>query len=740
MRKRRYQTGIMVSLAIIFAVMGMSGMPVRAAEAVLTGREAEVQAGVNKLDEGLRARFEQMSDTDCIIAEIALEGISQVDVMKRLEQQGIRGVEDPGYGDAYYKICKEMCTERTQDFYLDHLDTDGNTEVLYQGEITTHLVVYATKARLLELAEDGRVKNLFLCGINPAKMKNYVPDGEGGYLDPRIRADYVKLFREQEEPGRTIYLSEFDAEIRKYYGNYQGYEVVLIYPYGQPSVDLCGTEEIAGQTFTFPSQTDTEHFYAWKGGELILVRDAYASGLLSEADIRKLWQVTDDSHKMSGALERRLDMMQGDESVRVWISLNGGPTDQELARLVTEEFGDITDAQEYRKARMEISQREHTKITQAFASELLEKDGECEILYKGSYSTTVMALVKKDVVLRILGDERIGDVSLDGMDPAQVEDVILMPDGKYLDPYIRADYVRFLQEQGSCDMTRQALAELDMIIQGYYGNYGGYEAVSMAYYGEQDAEVLTKLEVAGYTFEFPGLSGPDRFFVWKDGSFILVRDAYEMGLLTDRDIRELYYAYNGGWENPFSDVEDAAWYYDSVRYASEQGLMVGRGDNRFDPEGTMTRAMAVTVLWRQAGEPEAGQKAGFRDVEADSWYSRAVDWAAAEGIVEGIGDSRFAPEARVTREQLAAILYRYAGGDEEIASWQTTGADSISLKTAYVDGENVSPWAEKAMQWASNRGILNGSVGDGGRILDPAGSATRAQVAAVMMRYAEVVE
>lgn len=448
----------------------------------------------------------------------------------------------------------------------------------------------------------------------------------------------------------------------------------------------------------------------------------------------------DDSYKMSGALERRLDMMQGDESVRVWISLNGGPTDQELARLVTEEFGDITDAQEYRKARMEISQREHTKITQAFASELLEKDGECRILYKGSYSTTVMALVKKDVVLSILGDERVRDMELDGMDPAKVTNVILMPDGEYLDPYIRVDYVRFLQEQDSCDMTMQALAELDMIIQGYYGNYSGYEAVSMAYYGEPEAEALTEMEVAGYTFEFPGLSGPDRFFVWKDGSFILVRDAYEMGLLTDRDIRELYYTYHGGWENPFFDVDDAAWYYEAVRYASEQGLMIGRGGDSFDPDGTMTRAMAVTVLWRQAGEPEAGRKAGFRDVEADSWYSRAVDWAAEEGIVEGIGDGRFAPEVQVTREQLAAILYRYAGGTDEISSWQATGADSMSLKTAYVDGASVSPWAEEAMQWASNRGILNGSAGDGGRILNPAGSATRAQVAAVMMRYNGVVK
>ena len=177
----------------------------------------------------------------------------------------------------------------------------------------------------------------------------------------------------------------------------------------------------------------------------------------------------------------------------------------------------------------------------------------------------------------------------------------------------------------------------------------------------------------------------------------------------------------------FTDVEEKAWYYDAVEYAVTNGLMNGIGHGKFDPEGTMTRAMLVTVLWRYEGKP-MGYQNTFVDVNAKSgsWYIDAVAWAAANNIVGGIGDGKFDPEGKITREQMATILFRYA-------NWKGIDTSKRGDLNTFPDGSKTASWAKEAMQWTVAEKIIGGSDGK----LLPQGSATRAQVATILMRFIE---
>ena len=178
---------------------------------------------------------------------------------------------------------------------------------------------------------------------------------------------------------------------------------------------------------------------------------------------------------------------------------------------------------------------------------------------------------------------------------------------------------------------------------------------------------------------------------------------------------------------PFADVSGSDWFYNDVRYVYEKGIMDGTGIDRFSPNAPLTRAMIVTILYRMAGSPSVSGSSDFTDVAAGKWFAKAVAWAAANGIVNGYGDSLFGPNDPVTREQLAAILYRYAvyGGMTAVTLEENLGS--------FADTAQLSAYAIQAMNWAVGQGLINGS----GSNLVPKAQATRAQVAAIIHRYLE---
>ena len=178
---------------------------------------------------------------------------------------------------------------------------------------------------------------------------------------------------------------------------------------------------------------------------------------------------------------------------------------------------------------------------------------------------------------------------------------------------------------------------------------------------------------------------------------------------------------------PFADVSSSDWFYNDVRYVYEKGIMDGTGADRFSPNAPLTRAMIVTILYRMAGSPSVSGSSDFTDVATGKWFAKAVAWAAANGIVNGYGSGLFGPNDPVTREQLAAILYRYAvyGGMTAVTLEENLGS--------FADTAQLSAYAIQAMNWAVGQGLINGS----GSNLVPKAQATRAQVAAIIHRYLE---
>lgn len=176
------------------------------------------------------------------------------------------------------------------------------------------------------------------------------------------------------------------------------------------------------------------------------------------------------------------------------------------------------------------------------------------------------------------------------------------------------------------------------------------------------------------------------------------------------------------WSNPFSDVDESAWYYNAVKFANQNELMDGVGNGLFAPDANLSRAMLAQILYNKEGRPIITTASSFSDV-GTAWYANAVTWAATKELVGGYGNGLFGPEDDITREQFAVILYRYAGSPVP-----------PNLLLDFTDAYKVSDWAQDAIRWAVDQGILNGK---GNGILDPTGKATRAESAQMLRNYLE---
>ena len=182
-------------------------------------------------------------------------------------------------------------------------------------------------------------------------------------------------------------------------------------------------------------------------------------------------------------------------------------------------------------------------------------------------------------------------------------------------------------------------------------------------------------------------------------------------------------------QHPFTDVPQGHWAGDAVQYVYENNLMGGTDSTTFSPNATTTRGMIVTVLYRLTGEPASGTASQFTDVAAGAWYAKAVAWAASRDIVNGTSATTFSPNSPITREQLAAILYRYA-------AYKGCEVSQRGDLTQFVDAGQIHTYAREALSWANRMELIQGK---GKGILDPRGLAARAQVAAMLQRFQEKI-
>lgn len=372
----------------------------------------------------------------------------------------------------------------------------------------------------------------------------------------------------------------------------------------------------------------------------------------------------------------------------------------------------------------------------------------------GSSAATTQAYVQGDTATVFLTSRQLRAatgaqsgvaVTVDATDPA-VGTVVLA--GRSIanacDAGAAALQVKF--RSGTVTLDARALAALDLhkdVAVSLAGGASLNAAQQRALGTQAAAATLARASVtvdgaaascpAGSVRAAVAVNAADDLTAWSladDGSISAVGGAYDAGQQT--------YAFdvvNGVTaiaHFPFTDVVAGTWYYGAAAYAYNNGLFAGMTPTTFAPNATMTRAMLVSVLWRLAGAPAPKAPNTFVDVPDGAWYTDAVTWAAENGVVSGIGGSRFDPSGFVTREQTAEILYNYA---------HSKGYD-VSARadlTAFPDAGSVSGWAEEALSWANAAGLINGTVRDGQTILDPQGSASRAQVAMILMNYVEHV-
>ena len=186
----------------------------------------------------------------------------------------------------------------------------------------------------------------------------------------------------------------------------------------------------------------------------------------------------------------------------------------------------------------------------------------------------------------------------------------------------------------------------------------------------------------------------------------------------------------GTGANPFTDVSEKDWFYGDVMFVYENGLMLGTSKTLFSPHGTATRGMMATILWRMEGSPVPKGKNSFTDVEAGKWYTDAITWTAENGIFAGYGKDKFGPDDPITREQLAAIFYRYV----DYKGYDLTVKGNLDK---FKDADEITDYAKAAMLWAVGSGLVKGKSGN---LLDPQGTATRAEIAAMLHRFIEKYE
>lgn len=278
-----------------------------------------------------------------------------------------------------------------------------------------------------------------------------------------------------------------------------------------------------------------------------------------------------------------------------------------------------------------------------------------------------------------------------------------------------------LQTQGSAYLRSELKAGDSLKL-----NTGGSV---LLYSGRSTLDAGALADVTAGTTLQPGsaLTPSHRYIVTSDTAAILRQT--QAGALGYLGVGAL--STGGGKTFPFTDVGEGDWYYAAVSFVYDRGYFSGTEESVFSPNASMTRSMVATVLHRVAGSETAREAPRFIDVPDGQWYSQGIAWASQNGIVNGMGGDRYEPDAPVTREQLVTMLYRYQ------KDYRQEDASAAGDLGAFPDGGAVSVWAKDAMTWAVGAGLLSGR--DTGH-LDPTGTATRAEVAAILQRFVTLTE
>ncbi len=537
-----------------------------------------------------------------------------------------------------------------------------------------------------------------------------------------VKKDYLEYLKNSCPDDSYIQsLGVENIVIDEEYGRYDGYYVLFIRPETVFEDQITLSLEIGGFTFEFPSTDDVKYFLAYRDGEFIPVKEAYDAHKLTAYSIGMIYE------------EHTGDRIRREFADYCAVS-HGRKVDYEDVR-----FTDLGDYNGYRAFRMLLLDEESDYPFFDIAS-YVEPIAGYSFTCTGNMPDYGITLYKDGKFISLA--DAYGTFLVDARD---VERIYMKDEGNTLYEKFSQSYIAYLSEQYPEDGYYRSLTSDDIVIDRYLGWYGsGTDCHILLIYPEDQVmtDDILELEIAGYTFTLPSGSMIDHFLVYKDGKFARVKDAYESGMISEEWVAELYENYfaEREWNNPFSDVSEESWYYDSVKYVNQKGLFVGVGNNTFAPSTTMTRAMFITVLWSYTHKPILSPKYGIGifpmagdSIRVDAWYYEPLRWAAINGMIK---NNEYLNGVPIFRWQIMQILYKY---------YILTDPDARAMSKEEVD-EILSVYPDKGLDrerydlrvaaaWAVKNGLIVG-IPQGDEVYLSLGStATRAQVATIIKNF-----
>lgn len=571
-------------------------------------------------------------------------------------------------------------------------------------------------------------KDGYFITVKDAYSRGYLSKSDVAVIHERftgldkVKKDYLEYLKSTSPDDTHVQsLGVDDIVIDKYYGRYDGYRVLFVRPKGTFGDQKMLYLEIGGFTFEFPSTDDIKYFLAYKDGEFIPVKEAYDVHKLTAYSIGKIYE------------EHTGDRIRREFAEYCAIS-HGRNVDYEDVR-----FADLGEYNGYRALRMILK----TEDSDGFFSELAsyaESIAGCVFTCTSDmphYGITLYNDGKfislADAYATFLVSER------------DVERIFMKDVGNTLYERLSAQYVEYLKEQDPENSHYRSLTADDIVVDRYLGWYGsGTDCHILLIYPEDRAmtDDILELEIAGYMFTLPSGSMIDHFLVYKDGEFARVKDAYESGMISEEWVAECYdnYFAEKEWNNPFSDVAEESWYYDSVKYVNQNGLFVGVSDRIFAPSTVMTKNMFITVLWSYSYKPLLSPRYGSGiipmpgdTISLDAWYYQPLRWAAINGIIM---DNEYSSRVPIFRSEIVQILYKY---------YRLTNPDARVMSKEEVD-EILSVYPDKGLDlerydlrvaaaWAVKNGLIVGIPQGNEVCLSVSSTATRAQVATIIKNF-----
>lgn len=568
---------------------------------------------------------------------------------------------------------------------------------------------------------------------------------------------FINVYAEEHEYGMTteerdiLYadylaylnlpnITEDDMEC-EYLGAYDGCEVVIMHICDEETPAMNYELQLGRYVFNFGMGADAKKFYLHRDNTFVPIKDAYEAGFLMD---NALMQIAEKikSQKIAEVTVLETDLLLSktrEKNLLADYLMKFGKPELTTDNIQYECYGifDESEVVVIKNANKESTGKSTDIQIGSFVFTFADNEmAENFYLHKESAFIPVLKSYEEG----ILNEEDIAWIakkmnhSKYEISVYKIDDIDNLTLSTANEEQLISDYVKLIN---------QSYVNKDTVHYEWYGTYNDCKVVWMQVDDMDDTADIREISIGNYLFTFYMGSSSGRFYAYKNGGFMLVKDAYETGILSDEDMDQISHNFektkwaasvrrivqNADIVLPFNDVLETDWFYLHVNKTFNTGLMTGMEEHIWGPYEILPRAQFVTILSRMEEVQGISYTDVFDDVAEGEWYTDAVLWAVDKEIVTGYKNGYFGPADYITREQMAVMLYRYA----EYKRYNITENTDL---TNYPDASDISPFAEKAVAWCVAKGII---LGNDGKLL-PQENTSRAECAAMISRFVGLYE